>query len=141
MNCEQMRQTVQESFDGPIRADLRLAMDNHLATCDACRHFAEVQQMVDARLTEALAPPSLSAGFRSSLLQKLEDHPIAPTWSEALPDIAHLAGCAFGIILVLAVLPNYASTILVAGGEFTLVTYFLQAVLRRSLEERLEPNV
>ena len=134
MNCEQMRQTVQESFDGPIRADLRLAMDNHLATCDACRHFAEVQQMVDARLTEALAPPSLSAGFRRSLLQNLEDHPIAPTWSESLPDIAHLAGCALAILVLLLVLPQYSRTLLVTGAGFTTVTYFLQAVLRTSLE-------
>jgi anti-sigma factor RsiW len=138
MNCEQVRQTVLESFDGPIRAEFRLAMDDHLATCDACRRFAEVQRMIDARLTEALPPPSLSAGFRRSLQQKLMDDPVAPTWSESLPDIAHLAGCAFAIILLLAVLPHYSRAILVAGGGFTLVTYFLQAVLRRSLEEPLE---
>jgi len=141
MNCEQVRQTVLGSFDGPIGAELRLALDDHLATCKACRRFAEVQHMIDARLTEALPPPSLSAGFRGSIQQKLADDRVAPIWSESLPDIAHLAGCSFGIILLLAVLPHYSRAILLAGGGFTLATYFLQAVLRRSLEGRLEPTL
>jgi anti-sigma factor RsiW len=140
MNCEQMREGVLESFDAPISAEVRLAIDHHLATCEACRRFARVQQMIDARLTEALPPPVLSSGFRRSLRQKLADDPVAPVWSESLPDIAHLAGCAFAIILLLVVMPNYSRTILVAGGGFTLVTYFLQAVLRSYLE-RIEPIV
>ena len=139
MNCQQARETVLESFDGPMGAELHLAMENHLATCEACRQFAGVQLAIDARLTEALPLVSLSAGFRRALREKLADAE-APPWSESLPDIAHLAGCAFGIILLLLVMPKYSSTILIAGGGFTAITYFLQAVLRSSLE-RLEPTV
>src|SRR5436305_4246275 len=140
MNCQQACQTVLESFDGPMVAELHLAMENHLATCEACRQFAEVQQAIDARLTEALPLLCLSAGFRGSLRRKLADDPVAPRWSESLPDIAHLAGCAFGIILLLLVMPKYSSTILMAGGGFTAITYFLQSVLRSSLQ-RVEPTI
>src|SRR5690349_16682905 len=118
MNCEQARQAVLESFDGPIPAELHLAMDNHIASCEACRGFAMVQQMMDARLTEALPPPFLNASFRTALRQKLAE-PVGPSWSESLPDIAHLGGCAVGIILLLLIIPNYSSTILVAGAGFT----------------------
>jgi hypothetical protein len=138
MTCEQACQTILKSFDGPIRVELHFAMDNHVATCDACRRFADVQQMIDARLTKALPPVSLSDGFRNALRQKIAD-PIAPGWPESLPDIAHLAGCASGIILLLLVLPKYSSMILMAGSGFTVITYFLQAVLRSSLE-RTEPT-
>src|SRR5438067_11669671 len=105
MNCHQARQAVLESFDDPtIGAELHIAMENHLATCEACRQFAKVQQAIDARLTEALPLVSLSAGFRRSLQEKLADAEAkAPPWPESLPDIAHLAGCAFGMILLLLV--------------------------------------
>ena len=136
MNCEQARKTILESFDGPIRAARDLAMDNHVATCEACLRYAEIHRMLDARLTEALAPESLSAGFRTSLRQKLAE-PTAPRWSDSLPDVAHLGGCAAGIVLLLLLLPNYATTVLLAGTGFTAVTYFLQANLR-SLLERVE---
>jgi len=137
MNCEQARETVLESFDGPLKAQLQLAMQDHITTCEACRRFAELQQTIDARLAEALPPPCLSVGFRRSLREKLPE-PAAPSWSESLPDIAHLAGCAFGVVLLLLTMPQYSNAILVAGGGFTVTTYFLQAVLRSSLE-RVEP--
>ncbi len=46
-------------------------------------------------------------------------------WPDFLPDLAHLAGCAFAIVLSLFLLPRYAGTVLSAGVAFTAVTYFL----------------
>ena len=137
MNCEQARETVLESFDAPLKAELQLAMQDHMATCEACRQFAELQQAIDARLAEALPLVSLSAGFSRSFREGLAE-PVEPSWSESLPDIAHLAGCAFGIVLLLLTMPQHSKIILVAGGGFTVMTYFVQAVLRRALE-RVEP--
>ena len=91
--------------------------------------------MLDARLTEALPPAYLGADFRTSLRRKLAE-PATPRWSESLPDIAHLGGCAAGIILLLFLMPNYASTVLLDGAGVTAVTYFLQAVLRPLLERQ-----
>jgi anti-sigma factor RsiW len=133
MNCEQARQTLLDSLDGPITAELRLLVENHIATCEACRRFAEVQRTIDARLTAAVAVASLSSRFRRSLQQKLND-PLVPSWPESLPDVAHLAGCGLAIMLLLLVMPQYSSTVLLAGTGFTAITYFLQAVLRSSLE-------
>jgi len=121
MNCEQTRQTLLDSLDGPITAQLRLLMENHIAACEECRWFAEVQRMVDARLTAAVPVASLSSGFRRSLQQKLND-PLVPTWPESLPDVAHLAGCAVAVLLLLLVMPRYSRTVLLAGGGFTVIT-------------------
>jgi len=72
MNCEQARQTLLDSLDGSITAELRLAIENHIATCEACQSFAEAQRAIDVRLTAAV-PASLSSTFRRSLRQKLND--------------------------------------------------------------------
>jgi hypothetical protein len=135
MNCEEAREMLLDSLAGPIAADIDL-MKNHIASCETCQRFAEVQRSLDARLTAAVPVVSLSSGFRSSLRTRLsERHP--RTWPEYLPDIAHLTGCALAITLLLLVMPQFSRTVLLAGTGFTAVTYFLQAVLRSSLE-RLE---
>ncbi len=134
MNCEHARQALLDSLDSPIPAELDEAMRNHVGNCEACRGFAERQRALDVRLTAAAPVVSLSSEFRSSLQAELSDHPIPiPSWPESLPDIAHLAGCAFAILLLLVALPQYSAAILAAGMGFTLVTYFLQAVVRSSL--------
>ena len=133
MNCHEARQIVLDSLDGPVRAELYLPMETHIACCDACRRFANVQRALDVRLTAAVPVVSLSLGFRSSLRQRINNRQIS-IWPESLPDVAHLMGCAFAIVLLLLVLPQYSRTVLLAGAGFTAVTYFLQAVLRSSLE-------
>jgi len=42
-------------------------------------------------------------------------------------------------VLLLLILPQYSRTVLLAGSGFTVVTYFVQAVVRSSVEW-LEPN-
>src|SRR5882724_10570885 len=133
MNCEQTRETLLDSFTGPIRAEVHLLMEDHIASCEACRQFADVQRTLDARLTTTILPLSLSPGFRSAVRERL-DHRHIPSWPESLPDIAHLVGCALGIVLLLLMVPQYSRTVLIAGSGFTVVTYFVQAVLRSSLE-------
>ena len=136
MNCEEARETLLDSLAGPIAAEIRLRMENHIASCESCRRFAEVQRSLDARFTAAVPVVSLTSGFRSSLRTRLNDRR-SPTWPESLPDIAHLLGCALAMALLLLVIPQYSRTVLLVGTGFTGVTYFLQAVLRSSLE-RLE---
>jgi len=43
-------------------------------------------------------------------------------------------GVLVAVVLLLVLLPQYSRTVLVAGTGFTVVTYFLQAVLRSSFE-------
>ncbi len=139
MNCEQARESLLDSFTGSIHAAVQLLLEEHIASCEACRRFAVVQRAIDARLTAAVSPAPLSPGFRSSLRERL-DRLSVPRWPESLPDLAHLVGCVLGIVLLLLVVPQYSRTVLLAGSGFTVVTYFVQAVVRSSLE-RLEPNL
>ena len=139
MNCEQARETLLDSLTEQVRAGVYRLMEEHIAGCEVCRRFAGVQRSIDARLTAAVPVLSLSPGFRSSLRERLEHRQI-PSWPESLPDIAHLAGCALGIVLLLLILPQYSRTVLLAGSGFTVVTYFVQAVVRSSLD-RLEPDL
>ena len=139
MNCEQARETLLDSLTESVRAEVRLLMEDHIASCEACRRFAVVQRTIDARLTATVPAISLSPGFRSLLRERL-DHCKVPSWPESLPDIAHLAGCALGIVLLLLILPQYSTTVLLAGSGFTVVTYFVQAVVRSSVEW-LEPDL
>lgn len=134
MNCEETQETLLDSLDGPIAAEVHVVMEDHIAHCEACRRFAETQRSLDALLTAALPVMPLSPGFRSSLRMRLNDRQ-SSTWPESLPDIAHLAGCALAMALLLLVMPQYSRTVLLAGTGFTVVTYFLQAVLRSSLEK------
>ena len=57
-----------------------------------------------------------------------------PVWPDFLPDLAHLAGCAVATGVAAFVLPVPAASVILAGAAFTGVTYFLQTVLRTSLE-------
>ncbi len=139
MNCEQAREILLDSMIEPARAEVQLLMEDHLAGCETCRRFARIQRSIDVRLTATAPAVTLSAGFRSSLRERL-DHRQVPSWPESLPDIAHLAGCALGVVLLLLILPQYSRTVLLAGSGFTVVTYFVQAVVRSSTD-RLEHNL
>jgi hypothetical protein len=139
MNCDEVRQMVLDSLIGPIRAEFYVLMETHIAGCDACRRFADVQRALDTRLTAVVPVVTLSSGFRSSLRQRISSRQIS-IWPEFLPDVAHLIGCVFGVVLLLLLFPGHSRSVLLAGAGFTAVTYFLQAVLRSSLE-RLEPRL
>jgi predicted anti-sigma-YlaC factor YlaD len=134
MNCEEAREALLNSLAGSIPAERHLPMEKHIATCEACRRFTKVQLMLDARLAAAVPVVALSPQFRSSLREKCRDHTM-PDWPESLPDVAHLTGCLLAIALLLLVMPQYSRTVVLAGSEFTAVTYFFQAVLRSSLEK------
>jgi anti-sigma factor RsiW len=134
MKCEDVWEILLDSLAGQIPDERRLPMENHIAGCEACRRFAEVQRTLDARLTAAVPAVSLSSGFRSALRGRLDDRRIS-SWPEFLPDLAHLVGCLLAIALLLLVTPQHSRTVLLAGTGFTAVTYFLQAVLRSSLEK------
>ena len=129
MNCEQVQQALLDSLRGQV-AD---GIEGHLAGCDECREFAREQRVLDARLANVFSEASLSPQFREALRSKLPSHPDSP-WSDSLPDLAHLIGCALGMALLPLFLSQPSKMIFVAGILFTALTYYLQAVLRRDHE-------
>jgi hypothetical protein len=133
MDCPEAREHILESL-AELRPGAKTAdLENHLADCEACRRFWETQMNLDLQLTTAISAPALNPEFRKSLMKKLHRQPFF-VWPEFLPDAAHLAGCMCAIALCVLVLPFRPGPIVLAGLAFTLMTYFVQSVIRGSLE-------
>jgi hypothetical protein len=133
MDCQQAQESLLESLIAPLGNELPADLESHLTGCESCRSFAEAQLELDARLAEALPSSQLSPAFRMVLKARIRRDPVS-AWPDFLPDLAHLGGSAIAIGILVALLPRHTEIVLVAGSAFTGVTYFLQAVLRSSLD-------
>jgi anti-sigma factor RsiW len=133
MDCQQARESILESLVEPLGAAERQAVELHTTTCETCRSFAEIQRTLDARLAAALPAAVLSAGFRKSLKSRMRRDP-GSAWPDFLPDLAHLAGCSVATGVSVFLLPLPAGSVILAGAAFTGLTFFLQAVVRASLD-------
>ena len=133
MDCPKAQEQVLESLAETRAGANTPDLDTHLAGCEACRSFSETQFMLDLQLSAAISAPALSPALRASLAKRVRREPLS-VWPEFLPDVAHVVGCVFATALCLSVLPFPAGSVMLAGLAFTLVTYFVQAVLLGSLE-------
>ena len=71
MDCQEAQESILESLVQPLGTDRRQATNNHIATCGSCRSFAQIQRVLDARLAAAVQVADLSAGFRTSLRERI----------------------------------------------------------------------
>src|SRR3974390_2730497 len=133
MDCQQAQESILESFIEPFDQEQGMALERHFAICDVCRHFAETQRKLDARLAEAFPAVHLSPAFRTGLKALIRRDPLS-SWPDFLPDLAHLGGCLAALVILELALPRYSGTIVLASAAFTGLTYFFQAVLRGSLD-------
>jgi hypothetical protein len=133
MDCREAREQILEHLAERQTDEKAADLVGHLAGCETCRSFFETQAKLDEQLSAAISAPPLSPGFRKSLLKKIHREPLS-VWTEFLPDAAHLAGCISATALCVAILPFSTGPIVLAGVAFTLVTYFVQSVVRGSLE-------
>jgi hypothetical protein len=88
---------------------------------------------MDARLSRALRPPEVSAGFRSRLRARI-DQDSRPLW-HGLPDVLHLGGCAVAILTCAALIPYDRSATLGAGVIASLASYIVLTAVRGALED------
>jgi hypothetical protein len=133
MDCREAQEQILESLS-ETRPDASVpGLTAHVASCGACRSFTETQLRLDLRLTAAIQPPRLSRAFRSRLSEKLRRDPLA-LWPDVLPEAAHAVGCLCATGLCLLMLPLPAGLVVVGALAFTIVTCFVQTVLRASLE-------
>jgi hypothetical protein len=121
-----------DSLVESLATERYLAMENHLAGCEACSSFAEVQRTLDSRLAAAVPLARPSPGFRASLRKRIQCDPEA-VWPDFLPDVAHLVGCTLVVALSVFLLPFPSRSVILAGLVFTSGTYFFQAALRGAL--------
>ena len=70
MNCEQMRNLLDEYVDGELSAEGRRAVERHLAGCEACRAELEALKKTAAlvgSLPKVNAPEGLARGVEAAL--------------------------------------------------------------------------
>jgi hypothetical protein len=132
MDCTEAQEQILESFEAPLPPAQHAQLVTHIANCPGCRRFYEVQQQIDRRLQTALQSATANANWHASVHRAIRRDAMA-AWPDFLPDVAHLAGCAAGVAASFLLLPWHSRTILLAGAAFTLLTFFLQAVLRSYL--------
>jgi len=133
MDCREAREHILEALAEPRTGTDAADLERHLAACEICRRFFETQLQLDSKLSTAISAPPLTPGFRKSLMARVRREPYS-IWHEFLPDKAHLAGCICATAVSIPVMPFPSSSTLLTGLAFTLVTYFLQSVIRGSLE-------
>jgi hypothetical protein len=133
MHCREAQEQILESLAETRPGAHTPELKTHLAGCETCRTFLDTQIRLDLRLRAAISAPALSPAFRASLANNVRREPLS-VWPEYLPDVAHLVGCVCATALCSFMLPFPAGPVILAGLAFTLVTYFIQAVLGGSLE-------
>ena len=133
MDCQSVQHLFLESLLEPLPEPECEALDRHLTTCAACRQFVALQQMLDSRLPNAIPAGSLSPWFRQALKARICSGPENP-WSDWLPDVADVAGCALATLVVATLLPQHIREVLLGGAAFTGITWFLQTFLRGPFE-------
>src|SRR5258708_7631695 len=133
MECQTAQELILESLAETRPGATTPELEIHLAGCAACRSFSETQFMLDLQLSAAISAPALSPEFRASLVKRVRREPLS-VWPEFLPDVAHITGCTCATAVCLSILPFPVGSVILTGLAFTLVTYFVQTVLRGSLE-------
>ena len=61
MNCQEARQALLNSLDVSISSEQHLPMENHIATCEACRRFADGLCVCASRVLVVFRNPVLPA--------------------------------------------------------------------------------
>jgi len=124
MDCRQAQDEILERLNEHRSEDIP-----HTAGCPSCAEFARRHSALDARLSNALMPPELSANFRSTLKSRIRRE--SPSiWPDALPDIVHFGSCAAATLLCALLLPFAAGPVVAVGGTATAITYVLITAAR-----------
>lgn len=93
MNCDSARQSIVAAIDAPWDAADRQALEEHVAGCEACARFWQMQLDADQVLTAEFANvapgAALAARIRAATAQ-----PVAASTPGWLPDALNAAGAA-----------------------------------------------
>jgi anti-sigma factor RsiW len=73
MACETLEPKILQYVEHELPEAERLRVETHLATCTACRDFAQRLRQLDARLARAVKPPALSPAFNQKLRQRIQN--------------------------------------------------------------------
>ena len=138
MACPNYESLILDYFDGTVPVEDRRSLESHLESCSPCRAFWERQKEIDAALSGAVIPPSLSADFKERLMHRVELESVERIRFWSIPEGLNMAGYLFvaaaigftlqyivmflmGVSLKSAFPENFAVyTAVVASGAFVL---------------------
>jgi hypothetical protein len=72
MACAEYEDRIIDWQEGALPAHERRAVEDHLAECLACRHFAEELNVLDAALARVLRPARLPVEVRAALMDRVD---------------------------------------------------------------------
>jgi anti-sigma factor RsiW len=72
MPCAEYEDQILDLQHGQLNASARHAVEEHLAGCMACRHFAEDLKALDAALSARFQHAELPASFKAGLLRRID---------------------------------------------------------------------
>ena len=134
MTCHAAQELILESLDCRIDAEQQIRLESHIAQCEMCRSFREVQRVLDATLAFHCVAPQLSPAFRSKLAREINGQK-RQARQEWLPDLLHLGGGTLATATGVLWLPVSPAAVFTVGIALTFVSYALQTMLRFWLED------
>jgi len=132
MNCDAARESIVAAIDAPWAAADRQALEEHVAGCEACARFWQIQLDADHALTAEFANvapgPALAARIRAATTQ-----PVAGSTPGWLPDALNAAGAALtaGILASLNLTTAHGTAVVLAALTLIAVAGYPLLLLRR----------
>lgn len=131
MDCNGAQDLALDEIDGRLEPSQRPELLRHLAGCEACREFANLQRRLDAELRTSLATPPLDGHFRPALGRRLRGEP----WPDWLPDLAYLLGAALATAATVLALPLPAASTWWIGAVLAGAGLVVHSVLARAFSD------
>jgi anti-sigma factor RsiW len=132
MNCDTARELILDAIDAPWEAAGGKALEEHLAGCETCAGFRQIQLDADQALIAGFANVAPSPALAARILAGAEE-PVANSTPGWVPDLLNAAGAGFMAAVLaslnLPAIPNLAA-ILAALTLIAVVSYPL-LLLRR----------
>jgi anti-sigma factor RsiW len=137
MECHEVQELILESFEVTSSSERSRRIDAHVSTCEECSRFASAQRALDDRLSALLLPaPALSLASRAALRARIHEE-AAPARADALPEVVHFGSFAIATLVMAAVLPVSAATVILIGSLLAIVSYVCLSVIRDSMDDVL----
>lgn len=104
MNCDEIRQLLSAFHDGEISSEAGTGVEQHLATCTACRRSLEAMERL-GRITNSLPESEPAVDLWPQIVARLDDAATAP--KTTLVDGRLWRWCAAGLALAVVVLIGF----------------------------------
>src|SRR6267142_242682 len=118
MTCETATNLISCRIDGEISAAEQSALDEHLATCPACRATMDALSAQDSDLNRAFAPRRHAAtAVADAVIARVHREQVQSFRPRRFPFLTMLVSAAAGFALALLILQPWHKTSVGTGGQ------------------------